>query len=332
MVEERMIIRKPGKYLSSKKGPEALAGDSKKVAEFWGNRAQESQKTLECHWTDSPLIQQHYIHPAISGNKDNNWLVWVKEKFFPRPVERILSLGCGDGCLERHGALSNIFKECDAFDISPDAIKVAQRKAAELGISERINYGARDINKITLKENHYDSAFCAMSMHHFENLEHVLSEIEKSLRAEGLFIVNEYIGPNRFQWTDKQLKIANDLLMLLPERYRLDPTTGRTKDVIRRPTIEQMIATDPSEAVRSEDILSLIEEQFDILKKVEYGGTLVNLVLDNIIVNFDEKSPGDMALLFLIFYMEKLLVQERVLDNNFSLTISKKRKSARREL
>lgn len=305
-----------------------LVADANKVAEFWGNRA-KSEKPLECHWTDSTLIQQHYIHPAISGSKDSNWFIWVKENFFPNPAERVLSLGCGDGCLERHGAVINVFKECDAMDISPGAIEVAQKKAAELGISERIRYSARDINKIKLKENYYDSVFCAMSMHHFENLEHVLSEIEKSLKNKGLFIINEYIGPNRFQWTDKQFKIANDLLMLLPEKCRLDPTTGKTKDFIDRQTIEQMIATDPSEAVRSEDIIPLIKERFDIITEVEYGGTLVNLILDNIIVNFSENSPEDMGILNLLFFIEKLLVREKVLFNNFSLVISKKREQTR---
>jgi ubiquinone/menaquinone biosynthesis C-methylase UbiE len=303
---------------------ETLQGDLKKVAELWGNRVR-SEKPLGCAWTDSPLIQQHYIHPTISGNKHSNWLMWVKDTYFLNPVNRALSLGCGDGCLERHGALIDVFRECDAFDISSESIKVAEMKARELGIHDRINYKVTDINKMTLLDSRYDAAFCAMSMHHFENLEHILLEIGNSLKDGGLFIFNEYVGPNRFQWTDKQLGIANELLKLLPEKYRFDPTTGRNKESIERPSIDQMIATDPSEAVRSEDIMSLIEERFDVIHTVEYGGTLLNLVLDNIIVNFDEKSPEDMALLQLIFYVEKLLVRERVLENNFSLIISKKK-------
>jgi len=303
---------------------ETFQDDLEKVAKLWGGRAR-SEKQLACAWTDSPLIQQHYIHPTISGKKDINWLIWVKDTYFSNPVNRALNLGCGDGCLERHGALIDVFKECDALDISPESIKVAIMKAKELGITDRINYQVADINKMKLPDNFYDVVFCAMSMHHFGNLEHILIEIENSLKRGGLFIFNEYIGPNRFQWTDKQLRIANELLKLLPEKYRLDPTTGRNKESIERPSIDHMIAIDPSEAVRSEDIMSLTEERFDVIHKVEYGGTLLNLVLDNIIVNFDEKNPEDMAYLQSIFYVEKLVVREKVLDNNFSLIISRKK-------
>jgi len=308
----------------SHQAEETPQGDLKKVAELWDDRV-KGVKPLGCAWTDSPLIQQHYIHPAISGDKHSNWLMWVKDTYFSEPVDRALSLGCGDGCLERHGALIDIFRECDAFDISSESIRVAQTKAIELGIHHRIHYNVADINEILLNDNHYDSVFCAMSMHHFENLEHILLEIENSLKDGGLFIFNEYVGPNHFQWTDKQLKIANELLKLLPEEYRFDRTTGRNKESIDRSSIDQMIAIDPSEAVRSEDIMSLIEARFNVIHKVEYGGTLLNLILNNIIVNFDEKIPKDMALLQLIFYIEKLLIREKVLDNNFSLIISQKR-------
>lgn len=299
--------------------------DSQKVAKLWGERAKISPENRECHWTDSSIIKQYYIHPTISGNKDNNWFIWVKDNFFSKPIKRALSLGCGDGCLERHGAYINVFKECDAFDISPEAIDIAKRKAEELGISERINYDVRNIDNIKLKRQYYDVVFCAMSLHHFENLEHVLSEIEDSLKADGLFIINEYVGPNRFQWTDKQLEIANNIFSLLADKYRFDPTTNNIKHSVQRVPIDHMLATDPSEAVRSAEIIPLIEKRFEILKRIDYGGTLINPVLDNIIVNFDENKPEDMSILKLIFYIEKLLIQENILENNFSLIISKKR-------
>lgn len=309
--------------------PEMLGEECQKVAKLWGERATKDPENPACAWTDSPIIQQYYIHPTISGKKDANWFIWVKDNFFPKPAERALSLGCGDGCLERHGALIDVFKKCDAFDISPEAVEIAKKKAEELGISEKVNYGISDINKIALKKHYYDVVFCAMSMHHFENLEHVLSEIEGSLIDGGLFIINEYIGPNRFQWYDKQLETANDIFQLLADKYRFDPTTKNIKQRIERVPVAHMLATDPSEAVRSVDIIPLIEKRFDILKRVDYGGTLVNPVLENVIVNFDEHKPEDMTILKLIFYIEKLLIQEHVLQTDFSLIISKKRKPHR---
>lgn len=305
--------------------------DSKKVSNYWGDKARErteqTQAPKKCPWTDSPLIQKYYIHPTISGTCENNWFLWVKENLFRKPAERALSLGCGDGCLERHGAVIDVFHKCDAFDISAPAIDIAKKKAEELRILERVNYDVADINKMRLKKYHYDVAFCSMSLHHFENLEHILKEINESLKEGGLFIVNEYIGPNRFQWTDKQFSIANELLRLLPERYRIDPSTGTIRQSINRQTVRQMVEVDPSEAVRSEDIFPLINERFHVVQKIDWGGTIINLLLEDIILNFNEDRPDDMALLNLIFHIEKLLIREGVLTSDFSLIVARKRSS-----
>jgi ubiquinone/menaquinone biosynthesis C-methylase UbiE len=301
--------------------------DPAKVAKFWGEKARNKTEAVECHWTDSELIMKYYIHPTISGTMNDNWFTWVKNTYFSRPVEKALSLGCGDGCLERHGAFVDVFKHCDAFDISPGALDIARTKAINLGIAERVCYESRDINNISLNENCYDVVFCSMSLHHFENLEHIFDEIDKSLKPCGYFIINEYVGPDRFQWTDLQLEISNDLLKLLPEEYRYDPSTRSIKNEIARNSLDHMISTDPSEAVRSSDILPLLEKRFEIVKKVDYGGTLVNLLLDNIIVNFDENKSEDLTILNQIFYIEKLLIQKKVIDSDFVMVIANKRGS-----
>jgi len=306
-----------------------LEKDAKRVAKYWGNLAKErvekGSAARGCPWTDSPLIQRNYIHPTISGKPDSNWLIWVKENYFNEPVERALNLGCGDGCLERHGAIINIFKRIDAFDISPGAIRIAKTKAKELGISETVNYEIADVNEIILKKNYYDVVFTAMAIHHIQNLEHILGQVDKSLKKRGYFIVNEYVGPNRFQWTDTQLEIANDLLLLLPERCRVDPITNKIKNAIQRQPLEHMIAIDPSEAVRSREIIPLIEARFEVIKRTDYGGTILNLLISDLIVNFDENKLEDMAILQFLFYFEKLLIRKRILESDFSFIVAKKR-------
>ena len=110
----------------------------------------------------------------------------------------------------------------------------------------------------------------------------------------GLFrpwIANEYVEPNRFQWTDEQLRIANDLLRLLPERYRHNPLTHRIKKVIQRQPAEHMIAVDPSEAVNSQDIVPLIERFSTIIRRIDYGGTIINPLLEDVILILTSNAP-----------------------------------------
>lgn len=77
-----------------------MTKDLEKVADYRGKKAKEriESESRSCAWTDSPLIQKYYIHPTTSGHINANWFMWVKEQFFSEPVEKALSLGCGDGC------------------------------------------------------------------------------------------------------------------------------------------------------------------------------------------------------------------------------------------
>ena len=49
------------------------------------------------------------------------------------PVDKILSIGCGEGSLERHLATLNAFKDLDAVDISPERVEKAREKANKSG-------------------------------------------------------------------------------------------------------------------------------------------------------------------------------------------------------
>jgi hypothetical protein len=66
-------------------------------------------------------------------------------------------------------------------------------------------------------------------LHHVDDLEHMLDQAAASLRREGLFVVNEYVGPARFQWLDKTQDPMNRILELHPEEYMVNPGTALSK-------------------------------------------------------------------------------------------------------
>src|SRR5262249_17819962 len=119
----------------------------------------------------------------------------------------------------------------------------------------------------------------------------------------GVFHVCEFVGPDRFQWTDLQLQEMTAWLQSLPERYRIT-ADGLVKTVVARPTIDEMIAYDPSEAVRSSSIERLLAERFEILERRPLGGTLVMMGLAAIAHNFNPGVPEDCR------YVEQLLARE----------------------
>ena len=135
----------------------------------------------------------------------------------------------------------------------------------------------------------------------------------------------DFFGPSRFQWTDTQLRHANAMLQEIPAHLRTD-SKGNTKTSITRPTIAEMIAADPSEAVRSAEVYGFIEKHFRIIKQFDVGGTLVNLVFtSDIINNFNPDDAAHAALIGRLYRKERELITAGELPSDFRFIIAELR-------
>ena len=297
--------------------------------DHWSKKAsvEDHDRRRFVSWMNHPVIEKH-INRKISGDPGKNWLDYIKAKYAPQPLDRGLSLGCGGGGLERHGLFLDICRHFDAYDVAPGAIDVAIAEAAKIGFTARTHYEARDLNTVVLPPATYDIVFACQSAHHFTAIEHIFGEVQRALKPGGLFILNEFVGPTRFQWTDRQLALVNDILRTLPEDYRrlvLSPDTIR--DHLPRPTIEQMIAVDPSEAIRSGELLTLVGTHFDIIEKIDFGGTILQLLLQDIAGNFNPESAQDTAMLDRLWMQEESLIREGGLPSDFTLLVARTKAS-----
>jgi SAM-dependent methyltransferase len=302
---------------------------AKRASSFWDENVKLHEKVaVPLSWLDSPVVVEHCLKKLRAGEKCISviqWILWVKERFAPTSVfDYGLSLGCGDGTLERHALALNICSRFDAFDISPKSIEAAKRQSEEQGLADRVNYHVADLNAITLEPNKYDIVFSGMALHHIVNLEHVFSVLKKSLKPDGLFVLVEFVGPSQFQWTDKQLRIINEILELLPDRLKTDARSGELKKQCARPTIESMNTSDPSEAIRSNDILPLVYKMWAVEERVDFGGTIAHMLLDGIISNFSA-SQEDVTVLKLIEYLDDVLIREGVLPSDFTVVAARNR-------
>jgi hypothetical protein len=117
------------------------------TAEHWGEDAREKAEGEEwqgLYWQSYVLTAQH-INEAISGDPAVGWLPFTKQRFFPRPAELALSLGCGYGIVERVGIEHEIADRFEGYDIAPEAVEVARSEAEKAGIGDRIDYAAADV-------------------------------------------------------------------------------------------------------------------------------------------------------------------------------------------
>lgn len=295
------------------------------ASEHWAARArQQRDATLPSSWAESPLVINEHINPLVSGKPDRGWLEAVAVNYFPEPVNRCLSLGCGGGGLERHGLQLGICTHFDAFDVSAGAVDIAIEEATKVDLADKIDYQVANLNELVLPPDTYDAVFASQSVHHIEALEFYMQQVSNSLKEGGLFIVNEFVGPNQFQWTDKQLRLANDMLESIPEQYRYCIREEGFKQSIERPTIAAMNAYDPTEAICSQDILPLLNTHFDLVEQRDFGGTLLHLVLDNIAGNLEADEEGK-AILRDLIRQERELLEQGEISSDFTLIVVRKK-------
>jgi hypothetical protein len=134
-------------------------------------------------------------------------------------------------------------------------------------------------------------------------------------------VVNEYIGPARFQWLDKTQDLMNRILETLPADMRVNPVNDFVKEHFERTPAEEIARVDPSESIRSDEIVATLESRFEVLYRADFGGTLLQFLLADIAANFHEDDPKDVALLDLMSLFEEVLVTERVLPSDFAFFV-----------
>jgi hypothetical protein len=90
-----------------------------------------------------PWVRRWHINLQISGHRDTGMLPHFKNQFVPVKRPWRLTLGCGDGCLERHPLQLGMCDRFDAFDVASGAVEVARETAGKKGIGHRVSYEVR---------------------------------------------------------------------------------------------------------------------------------------------------------------------------------------------
>ncbi len=223
---------------------------------------------------------------------------------------------------ERRFHDSGLFDELVVMDIAEGLLAKQRALAGAEGMSN-VRYVRADLNDFILDENSYDLIFAIGTVHHVEKLEHFFSQVRKALRPEGLFAMREYVGPDRIQLTDGQLGLANALLAQLPCEYRKMPDR-RIKQYEPRVDMPELIRIDPSESVRSSEILSVMDRYLETVQYCPTGGTLLHPLLNQIAGNFERDERGGMLLDTLID-VEKCLIHAGLLPSDYVFVVAKKR-------
>src|SRR5262249_1225624 len=160
------------------------------------------------HFWDVPEVVARTTRLA-TGDPDISVAEYLSGKYL-RGHLRGLSLGCGTGGKEARWAATGCFSELACYDLSAARIERAP---------ERQNHPAprlegADAYQPDFDRESFDAIIFEDSLHHFAPVKEILERCSRWLRPDGYLFVNEYTGPRKFQYPDRQIEAANALLAL----------------------------------------------------------------------------------------------------------------------
>lgn len=278
------------------------------------------------HWTHLPEVRAA-INAKVSGDAGMSPLTWFFQSVAaerPLPLDRVLVLGCGSGTLEREIAQAGWVREIVAIDLSAKALEGARAQAQAEGLSS-IRYYQADMNRLPVGQppftpGCFDAVLGVSSVHHCANLSLLYRNIGALLMPGGWLFLDEYVGPNQFQWPDSQMHHLNQIARLLPDALMTLRDGGCKRD-FRSPSVAEVVAVDPSEAICSSQLLPLLPEYFNAVHVRPYGGAILHMLLAGVAQNFSCEKGA--PYLHSVMAAEEELYQAGQLNHDFACAIAR---------
>ena len=270
------------------------------------------------HWEEYPREEHRKkaftslktVQKYLNEKKGNaNALI----RSFVTCFDTALSCACGDGSAEAAFKRNYGIKSIYAFDIAHKTLAKSPHKG-----NGDVRMFVGDANALGLRRGVFDVIFCYNAAHHFSGLELAFARMRDSLKPNGIFILNDYIGPNRLQHTEQTLAVCNAILDRLPDS--LKRLNEKEVKIARRMPLH---AISEHEAIRSEDIEGVFNATFNVVYQAKFNKILMPL-LNEIAQNFNEKDEAHLALLKLMTLFDDALEQDRSIPHLQIFAIGKK--------
>jgi ubiquinone/menaquinone biosynthesis C-methylase UbiE len=226
----------------------------------------------------------------------------VAKRLAKREGTRFLSLGCGPGGMEIEYAKASPGSHFVCMDLNAGLLDLGRERARELGLD--MEFVPCDLNVVELPRNAFDVVYCAASLHHVIELEHVAGEISRALVPDGELVTVDVVTPNGYLMAPKTREVAKAIWKTLPPRFRVNHTAD-TRPKLDTELWEADTSQHGMECVRSGDILPVLARVFEVREYVPYF-SISRRFLDTMYgPNYDLARPLDKALFEWIWALDR---------------------------
>lgn len=276
-------------------------------------------------YTQHKLLYAHGISLPTTGRPDG-WIVSdVAQRFLVPPPRRVLALGSGMAFIEETLLTQGYADHIVAYEMSPKACAAAMERVRGTPAEGRLEMRSANVLDENLPEGAFDAVFVQAAIHHFDRIDEMFALMHRVLKPEGLLLYDEYVGPDHHQFPPEVMEILNLVNDCLGPPYRFDWLSKETRERMPEPSLEAMMALDPSEGVHASRILPLTYRWFDVLQRRDYGGTLLRPFFTGILPNFDWQNEKDQTVARLIVLIERLLLQHGAIPTYHTNIVGRRR-------
>ncbi len=270
------------------------------------------------NWWTIPKVKERWNFKITGDTKINYERYLVENILAGRKNLSLLSIGCGVASHEIELARYELFDQIIGVDLVAHLLKTAEKEAENLGL-KNIQFKEGDITEMSFDEP-FDLILFHASLHHFYDIENLISQhVIPRLSSQGLLVINEYVGANRLQYPKVQKNAINQMLQLIPKKYRTRFRGNRVKNSYSGPGLLRMIIADPSECVDSDQILPVLRNQLKPILERPYGGNLLMGGLKDIAHHFVEEDKGKLNILERLFDFEDNYLENHESDFIFGV-------------
>lgn len=283
-------------------------------------------------YTSHPFIWKESIAKTLTGDFDGDPNLELGQRIFKTPAKNMLAIGSGLAGVEEWYVICGFVENCVAYEASQVAVDKANERIKNNNREDKIQVICGDVLDADIPDETYDVVFVQAAIHHFFEIEEMYKFMHRVLKPGGLLLFDEYVGPDHLIFDDFTLDLMDEIDSCLSEKYRFDSPHNEFRTGVRRPTLKQMIEMDPSEGVHSSHILPLTYQYFEIIERLDYGGTILRPFFTGILNNFNFEKPEDQTIIRLIVLLEKLLTKHSIIQHSNTRIVARKRLKPRKPL
>lgn len=278
-----------------------------KIGEIWDQKQQEQKiAARKQSWWQ---FEQVYAH--IGRKINGSFINFIRAQTDSRQFKRGISVGCGSAVKEMRLLQAGVVEHFDLYELSQARINDGMRRASELGLQDRATFHLGDAFAVCQDESSFDLVHWDNSLHHMMDVFDALTWSRHVLSKGGALVMDDFVGPSRFQWSDQNLDLIASFRSLLPRRLlRRDNVDSLIPVRPARPTIPKMIEADPSEAADSERILPALREVFPGANVIPTGGAIYHLGLGGgVYKNLDVSQEEDARILEFALLLDDVAIK-----------------------